>query len=76
MSSILDDLSNSLSSILNSSKPKTFYIKNSAVQSANQTAISAFKNIAEIDMPIKYKLAKKLDKKEMCPIICNKLNML
>jgi len=67
MSSILDDLSNSLSSILNSSKPKTFYIKNSAVQSANQTAISAFKNIAEIDMPIKYKLAKKLDKKEINP---------
>ena len=61
MSTILDDLSGSLSSILDASKPKFFSIKNSAVLSANQIATSCFKESAKVDSQVKYKLAKQLD---------------
>jgi hypothetical protein len=65
MSSILDDLRGSLSSILDSSKPKFFYLKNSSVLSANQTAISSFKGVGKVDPLIKYKLAKQLDSRQI-----------
>lgn len=65
MSTILDDLSVSLSSILDSSKPKFFSIKNSAVLSANQIAISCFKESAKVHSQIKYKLAKQLDSNQI-----------